>query len=141
MQYIIPEGMTKIDNDWVSQNISNNVTEVICPDTLKVIGADAFCDTNIRSIILSSTLEHIESCAFYSTNIESLVSPSTLEKIDYSAFRYCNNLEEVVVYRQLYDDCRLWVRPLDDFMSEVDHVKYPEVKEKYRFELQKIKKK
>ncbi len=55
--------------------------------------------------------------------------------------RDCNNLEEVVVYRQLYDDCRLWVRPLDDFMSEVDHVKYPEVKEKYRFELQKIKKK
>lgn len=46
--------------------------------------------------------------------------------------------KDVVVYRRLYEDGWLWVRPLDMFLSEVDHEKYPNVKQKYRFELQEI---
>ena len=45
--------------------------------------------------------------------------------------------EEMVVYRKLYDDGGLWVRPKKMFLSEVDHEKYPDVKQKYRFELQR----
>ena len=45
---------------------------------------------------------------------------------------------KVVVYRALYGENTLYVRDLEMFLSKVDKVKYPEVKQEYRFELQNI---
>ena len=41
--------------------------------------------------------------------------------------------EQYVAYRSVVDLSKEWVRPIMEFLSEVDHQKYPEIKQKYRF--------
>lgn len=43
--------------------------------------------------------------------------------------------EQLVVYRALYGDRQLYVRPIEMFLSPVDREKYPDVLQEMRFQL------
>ena len=66
---------------------------------------------------------------------ETLDRPSRrwLYQILYFA-RHSEDESLCVVYRALYGTKEVWVRPFDMFMEEVDRAKYPDIRQKYRFE-------
>ena len=45
-----------------------------------------------------------------------------------------STLEDLVIYQNANDESLIWVRPLYEFTSKVDKIKYPNVKQEYRFE-------
>lgn len=71
-----------------------------------------------RDLKLKSIYRHFKGELYY---VEDLVINTSTDKV-------------MVLYRALYGDKQLYVRDLEEFLSEVDRDKYPEITQTYRFE-------
>lgn len=69
---------------------------------------------------------------FKATIIAIATHTETKEKL---VVYYCDSSEVKDEYPSSHND-GVYARPLDMFLSEMDHKKYPDVKQKYRFELE-----
>ena len=84
-------------------------------------------DTPKRDIQVGDIVQHFK---------REWVSPETSEylyKVLAVAY-HTENGEKLVIYQALYAPFKICARPYDMFMSEVDREKYPNIRQKYRFE-------
>ncbi|MBQ0005612.1 MAG: DUF1653 domain-containing protein [Clostridiales bacterium] len=89
----------------------------------KVVGDAAAVNKNIiclNALKLGATYKHFKGNMYVAEDIA----------------KHSEDCTDYVVYRKQYGDGGLWIRPLEMFLEEVDHDKYPEVEQKYRFEIQ-----
>lgn len=114
-ELVIPETVTHEGNTFTVTEIGSdldsglpagvfqscgNLTSVVIPATVKVLGINAFCDcASLKSVTFAegSTLETISIGVFARTALSSVVLPSTVKSIGNSAFLSCPNLSSVVL--------------------------------------------
>lgn len=91
---------------------STDIEEIVFPKNLKSIGSIAFTDCkNLTNIKLNDGLEVIESEAFERTGLKSVNIPASVKEIGENAFFGCNNLKTVTINGNFTNE---WVQPFSN---------------------------
>lgn len=123
---VIPEGVTEIGDDAITiPQVRSWLNSVVIPDSVKVIGARAFCECvnlkevdfghgvevikyaafyfcpKLSSIVLPDSLTEIGDNAFRSTGITSLVIPDSVKEVGIGVFSWNRSLTSAVVGKNL----------------------------------------
>lgn len=93
--YTVPESVTEIEH--YSFTHSENLKNIVFPDGLKKIGAEAFLScSSLTELSFPDSLETLDSYSFYyCTGLKSLSIPKGVKTIGPSAFRHCEALETI----------------------------------------------
>jgi hypothetical protein len=75
-----------------------NLTSIVWPETLEIIGANAFSKTGLTELVLPEGVKTIGGAAFSGCeNLTSVTIPGSIEAIGMYAFAYCPVLAKVTV--------------------------------------------
>lgn len=75
----------------------SQLTSVLLPSTLEVLGCSAFEDAGITSVTIPPTVTSIGWSAFAHSSLRSITLPSSVTYLDEWVFNGCNALNEVVI--------------------------------------------
>ncbi len=92
---VIGDGITSIGKQ--AFEFMKSVKNVVLPEGLEIVKAEAFNGCPITELHLPDSLEEIGSFAFSSTRASEIILPEGLKKIDDEAFYYTPNLSDIVI--------------------------------------------
>ena len=99
-ELVIPDGMIEISNDAFWSNGAGRLTHVVIPNSVKVIGQDAFLShPRLMSVNFPEGLVLIKQSAFIAcSQLQSLELPSTLQVIQNGAFSGCSGITSIICH-------------------------------------------
>lgn len=144
--YIKNHWICKTDSEWFNTNVEvNNQRKVVCPAIYKHFKHTedgelnnymyATMGVSIPMKVKNFPYDIYRYVMMETTNTETgeMIVVYYIKGKIYHVEENCK--EKLVIYKSLYDGSRPYARPIEMFVSEVDHEKHPESKQKYRFEI------
>lgn len=97
--YTIPEQVNgrTVDRIWASAfNCAENLTDIDIPETIKIIGGNAFEKTGLTDVTIPDTVEKLDSGVFEDcTKLTHIKLPKGMTSISHSLFKGCTSLSSI----------------------------------------------
>lgn len=98
------ESLFTVNNDTLVKCTLDDQKTVTIPEGIKTIGRKCFAETNVEEIILPEGIEVIDAEAFaYCKKLRKINFPETLNVIECGAFRACFALETVILPKTMQE--------------------------------------